>query len=93
VAYHEGRKTDAKNLLRLAEEEARMMHVEPDKLTNSMLQYTLIVRVRLSLARCSFCQLYLVMLMGYSASEARRGLRSSQGNIELAIEFIIQVSQ
>jgi hypothetical protein len=35
--------------------------------------------------------LHLVMLMGYTATEARRGLRSSQGNIDQAIEFIIEV--
>lgn len=33
----------------------------------------------------------LVMLMGYTASEARRGLRSGQGNIDQAVEFIIEV--
>lgn len=33
----------------------------------------------------------LVMLMGYTVTEARRGLRSSQGNIDQAIEFIIEV--
>lgn len=31
------------------------------------------------------------MLMGYTAWEARRGLRSAQGNIEQAIEFILEV--
>jgi len=31
------------------------------------------------------------MLMGYTTTEARRGLRSSQGNIDQAIEFIIEV--
>lgn len=31
------------------------------------------------------------MLMGYTASEARRGLRSGQGNIDQAVEFIIEV--
>ncbi|CAF5216160.1 unnamed protein product, partial [Rotaria magnacalcarata] len=35
VAYHAGRKTDAKNLLGMAEEEARMMRIEPEKLTQS----------------------------------------------------------
>ncbi|CAF0942437.1 unnamed protein product [Adineta ricciae] len=65
VAYHAGRKVDAKNFLGLAEEEARMMHVEPEKLTQ-------------------------IMTMGYTASEARRGLRSSQGNIEQAVEFILE---
>lgn len=29
--------------------------------------------------------------MGYTITEARRGLRSSQGNIDQAIEFIIEV--
>ena len=29
--------------------------------------------------------------MGYTASEARRGLRSSQGNVDQAIEFILEV--
>jgi len=29
--------------------------------------------------------------MGYTTTEARRGLRSSQGNIDQAIEFIIEV--
>lgn len=33
------------------------------------------------------------MLMGYTTTEARRGLRSSQGNIDQAIEFIIEVSR
>jgi hypothetical protein len=33
----------------------------------------------------------LVMLMGYTTTEARRGLRSSQGNIDQAVEFIIEV--
>lgn len=33
------------------------------------------------------------MLMGYTATEARRGLRSSQGNIDQAIEFIIEVKE
>lgn len=33
------------------------------------------------------------MLMGYTTSEARRGLRSSQGNIDQAIEFIIEVGE
>ncbi|UJR33117.1 hypothetical protein I4U23_020574 [Adineta vaga] len=65
VAYHAGRKTDAKNFLGMAEEEARMMRVDPEKLTQ-------------------------IMLMGYTAIEARRGLRSSQGNIDQAIEFIIE---
>ncbi|CAF2852186.1 unnamed protein product [Rotaria sp. Silwood2] len=65
VAYHAGRKVDAKNLLGMAEEEARMMRVDPEKLTE-------------------------IMLMGYTVTEARRGLRSSQGNIAQAIEFIIE---
>ncbi|CAF3173991.1 unnamed protein product [Rotaria socialis] len=65
VAYHAGRKTDAKNLLGMAEEEARMMRIEPEKLTQ-------------------------IMLMGYTTTEARRGLRSAQGNIDQAIEFIIE---
>ncbi|CAF1012608.1 unnamed protein product [Rotaria sp. Silwood1] len=65
VAYHAGRKIDAKNLLGMAEEEARMMHVDPEKLTQ-------------------------IMLMGYTVTEARRGLRSSQGNIDQAVEFIIE---
>lgn len=34
----------------------------------------------------------LVMLMGYTATEARRGLRSAQGNLDQAIEFIIEVT-
>ena len=50
----------------MAEEEARMMRVEPEKLTQ-------------------------ILLMGYTAIEARRGLRSSQGNIDQAVEFIIEV--
>jgi len=33
------------------------------------------------------------MLMGYTPTEARRGLRSSQGNIDQAIEFIIEVKE
>jgi UBA/TS-N domain-containing protein len=33
------------------------------------------------------------MLMGYTTTEARRGLRSSQGNIDRAIEFIIEVKK
>ncbi|CAF0772467.1 unnamed protein product [Rotaria sordida] len=65
VAYHAGRKVDAKNLLGMAEEEARMMRVDPEKLTQ-------------------------IMLMGYTVTEARRGLRSAQGNIDQAIEFIIE---
>ena len=35
VAYHAGRKVDAKNFLGMAEEEARMMRIEPEKLTQS----------------------------------------------------------
>ncbi len=31
--------------------------------------------------------------MGYTPTEARRGLRSSQGNIDQAIEFIIEVKE
>jgi hypothetical protein len=34
---------------------------------------------------------YLVMLMGYTTTEARRGLRSSQGNVDQAVEFILEV--
>lgn len=30
--------------------------------------------------------------MGYTAIEARRGLRSAQGNVDQAIEFIIEVT-
>ncbi|CAF0744048.1 unnamed protein product [Adineta steineri] len=65
VAYHAGRKTDAKNFLGMAEEEARMMRIDPEKLTQ-------------------------IMLMGYTTKEARRGLRSAQGNIDQAVEFIIE---
>jgi hypothetical protein len=36
---------------------------------------------------------YLVMLMGYTTTEARRGLRSSQGNVDQAVEFILEVKE
>ena len=70
----------------MAEEEARMMRVEPEKLTESLFSFLLIFLLE-SILIC------LVMLMGYTASEARRGLRSSQGNIDQAVEFIIEVEE
>ena len=85
VAYHAGRKVDAKNFLGLAEEEARMMHVEPEKLTQSERKPCFDIGIFISFVWI------LVMTMGYTASEARRGLRSSQGNIEQAVEFLLEV--
>ncbi|CAF0805452.1 unnamed protein product [Didymodactylos carnosus] len=65
VAYHAGRKVDAKNLLDLAATELNSMKVDNEKLTQ-------------------------VMLMGYSDVEARLGLRASMGNIERAIDHILE---
>jgi hypothetical protein len=69
----------------MAEEEARMMRVEPDKLTQSAFISFLVFVYEIFVG--------LVMLMGYTTTEARRGLRSSQGNIDQAIEFIIEVKK
>lgn len=44
VAYHAGRKVDAKNFLNMADEEARMMRVDPEKLTQSEDDLTLKIK-------------------------------------------------